>query len=122
MAGGKQWTRGTRIGIAAPSLLAGAIACGDPSPENSQEAKWPPSLWVSQATITIDASHPNEPPAVLFVVTAGGDGPQSFSADALELFGAGSEPLVTIHGGLEPKTPLYSNGHAGPTYFMATDL
>jgi hypothetical protein len=51
------------------------------------------------------------------------DGPLSFSADELELFGSDAGgPLVTIHGSLEPKTPPYANGYAGPTYFEATDL
>jgi YD repeat-containing protein len=57
------------------------------------------------------------------VITASGvDGPLSFSADEVELFGSDGEPLATIHGALEPKTPSYANGYTGPAYFTATDL
>lgn len=115
--------RGTRLGLAAPCLLAGSIACTDPPPEDPSVG--PPSLWGrSDSTITIDGSHPDEPPSMFVVVRASGlDGPLSFSANELELFGPdGGEPLVTIQGALEPKTPPYANGYAGPTYFTATDL
>src|SRR6185503_8334105 len=102
MAGRRQWMRGTRLGLAAPGLLAGSIACSDPPPENSNGG--PPSLWGrSDSTITIDGSHPDEPPSMFVVVRASGvDSPLSFSANELELFGPdGGEPLVTIQGALE---------------------
>jgi YD repeat-containing protein len=122
MADGKRWMAGTRLALAAPCLLAGAVGCSDPPPRDSINHTWPPSLYGRNwdSSVINDSSYPDMPPFVFVVITASGvNRAISFEADELELFGPdGGEPLATIHGSLEPRTPSYT----GPTYFTATDL
>jgi YD repeat-containing protein len=122
----KRWRTDARALLSVSCVLTGTLACADPAPEDSGGPTSPPSLHGRQwdSSVIIDGSYPDRPPSTFIVITASGvGGPLSFSADAVELFGPdGGEPLATIHGALEPKTPSYANGYTGPAYFTGTDL
>jgi YD repeat-containing protein len=121
MADGKRWIAGTRLAAAASCLLAGALACSDPATDDSNVPVGPPSLYgrPGDSSVIIDSSYPDIPPFVFVVITASTDRALSFEADELELFGPDGEPLATIHGSLEPRTPEL---WASYTYFTPTDL
>jgi YD repeat-containing protein len=118
---GTWWVSGARrrLLVAAPFLLASLLACGTPDPESSNGPAPPPTLeLLSGASMVIDHSYPEKPPATYVTVRVSGvSGPIEFSAGEMELFGSGGELLATLHGSLEPRTP----GPAGLTSFLATD-
>jgi hypothetical protein len=101
-------------------LLLGA-SCG-PSSHHSETRKSPPLVTAAPApTITINASYPAEPPDV-FVSLSVSDSertPTTLVAEKLVLVAAaGSPPLVTIHGRLDPGNFDFASGPFASTYFL----
>jgi hypothetical protein len=101
-------------------LLLGA-SCG-PSSHPSEARKSPPLVTAAPPpTITINASYPDQPPNLFVSLTVSDSDrtPTTLVAEKLDLVGAaGSTPLVTVHGRLDPGNFDFASGPFASTYFV----